>query len=134
MLSSQRLWPRSCNCRVGFMGCSWGTPLASVSDLRSRQASARRWLLGFWIVPALVASHDVCGSRWSPAASLIFVCRLDIVEHRVDYPPRRFDAVVAREQRGVAAQRIAQQALIRQFSAARLMASDQLHRLAAHFL
>src|SRR5205823_8345392 len=55
-------------------------------------------------------------------------------QYRIDYAPRRFDNVVAREERGIAANRIAQQPLVRRFFSGEDMARYQLHGVACHFL
>ncbi len=56
------------------------------------------------------------------------------MQHGIDDPPGGLDGVAMREQRAVAAHGIAEQPLVRGLVALRVVARDELDRLAAHFL
>jgi hypothetical protein len=92
-------------------------------------------LLGARIVPAgraammraLAAGPQLPGSYSSTGSGI----RLAASDRRRATPPRR---VILREQRRVAVDRIAQQALVRRLLDARVVARDQLDRLAVHLL
>ena len=56
------------------------------------------------------------------------------MQYRIDHAPRGLDAVVAGEKRCVAADRVAQQPLVRRFFAGEGMTGDQLDGVAHHFL
>ena len=83
-------------------------------------------------MPAVAAIHQCDCGLGSPGSRLIFNHRRGMGEYRVDHLPGRFDAGVLGKQRRIAADRIAEQALIGGLLAPRFVAGSQFHRFAFH--
>src|SRR4029453_4094193 len=109
MLSSQRLWPSSWSCAVGFMA----------------PPSMER---GFGrVVPVSDALDQLVGLRGSPGAGLVLMHEGRLIENRIDDAPGFPDNVFAGEQGGVAARGVAEQTLVGLHVVARgIVAGDQL--------
>src|SRR6476660_9658141 len=101
-------------------------PLASGLDSKLR--SGLLWERG--IVPATLAFHDALGFGRSPGAGLVLEQRRGILEDWIDHAPCCLDAIIAREERPVAAYGVAEQTRIRGQVLARMLVRDKLRRLA----
>src|SRR5579859_1802229 len=83
-------------------------------------------------MPAAVARDQPAGFRRSPRIRIIWVEWRRRAQHQINHSPGRLDRILAREERCVAVERIAEQPLIRLHLAAVVVARHQLDMLTYH--
>src|SRR5215831_3356730 len=113
MLSSQRLWPRSCNARVGFMASPFGS-----NGCRDVWTNGSVWVNRADRQPraAVTCEQPVGGGRTGAAGSVIGKVRgrsaRPGINQAVNRTPRHLDGIGPLEQSGVADQTVVDQRLV----------------------
>jgi len=84
------------------------------------------------VVPAALGGQQPINVRRTPGALVILMERGCVPKHRVNDTPGGLNRVLAREERGIAVDGVAQESLIRPHPVRRLVVGDQLDALPHH--